>query len=420
MSADGIAATTTTSPASVEKWTWYTVVALCCAAVFISYLDRTNISIASIPMKEQFHWSETTKGFVLSSFFIGYMALQVVSGTLANRYGGKIVLGFAVLWWSLFTVLTPPAAMVSLTTLIGARIALGLGEAAVFPASINMISRWVPAEGRSRATALIASGLSLGTVISLPATGWLVRVYGWPMPFYLFGALGLLWAAAWFLGVRSGHGVHSGEVAGGKQSIPWARLLRTPAVWAIVVNHFAHNWTLYVLLAWLPSYFKTTFSVSLTNAGLLSAAPWLTSFAMGNIGGNVADWLINSGRSKTFVRKLMQIGGLGGTATFLLLVQYAGSPTAGVLLMCCATGMLALCFSGFASNTFDVAPRYADVIWGISNTFATVPGIIGVAVTGWLVERTGSYNAPFILTAAVAVAGALVFLRYGSGERMVE
>ena len=154
------------------RWkSWHTVIFLCSAAVFISYIDRTNISVAAIPMKDEFAWTETTKGFVLSSFFIGYILLQVVSGTLANRYGGKVVLGVAVVWWSVFTMLTPPAARVSLAALIGARIALGLGEAAVFPASINMVGRWVPVASRSRAVALFASSLSLGTVVSLPLTG---------------------------------------------------------------------------------------------------------------------------------------------------------------------------------------------------------------------------------------------------------
>ena len=84
-----------------RRWPhWYTVVLLCGAAVFISYIDRTNMSVAAIAMKEQFGWTETTKGVVLSSFFVGYLLLQVVSGTLANRYGGKIVLGIAVVWWS--------------------------------------------------------------------------------------------------------------------------------------------------------------------------------------------------------------------------------------------------------------------------------------------------------------------------------
>jgi len=423
VSAGSPVADVTPVPATAVRYrwkSWYSVVCLCCAAVFISYIDRTNISVASIPMKDQFGWTETTKGLVLSSFFIGYLILQVASGTLANRYGGKVVLGVAVLWWSLFTMLTPPAAALSLSALIGARIALGLGEAAVFPASINMVGRWVPVASRSRAVALFASGLSLGTVVSLPVTGWLIREYGWPMPFYVFGIVGFVWVAVWAVGVGNGRGVESEPLPAERPSIPWRRIARNPAVWAIVINHFCHNWSLYVLLAWLPSYFKTTFGVSVTNAGFLSAAPWLTSFVMANVAGHVADWMINRGSSPTFVRKLMQATGLLSVALFLLLVQTAGSPTTGMLLMCGATGTLALCVGGFTPNGFDIAPRYADVIFGISNTFATVPGIVGVAVTGWLVQRTGSYSAPFAVTAAVAVGGALVFLKFGSGRRQID
>jgi ACS family sodium-dependent inorganic phosphate cotransporter len=388
-------------------------------AVLISYLDRTNISVASIAMQAQFQWTETTKGFVLSSFFIGYLILQVVSGTLANRYGGKWVLGVAVLWWSLFTVLTPPAALISLPLLIAARIALGLGEAAVFPASINMIGRWVPAASRSRAVATFSSGLSLGTLLALPMTGWLVRGYGWPSPFYIFGALGVVWAVAWFTQVGGGRGVEA-ETATETRAIPWGRLLSTPAIWAIIVNHFCHNWSLYVLLAWLPSYFKTTFGVTIASAGVLSAAPWATSFVVANLIGAVADRLLKAGRDRTTVRKSLQLIGLLGGAGFLLLLHQAGSITAGLLIMCGATGTLAFCMAGFAPNAFDVAPRYADVVWGLSNTVATIPGIAGVAITGWLVDKTGGYTAPFVVTAAIAGLGALVFLVFGSGERKVD
>ena len=206
---------------SPRRWpAYYTVVLFCFAAVFISYIDRTNMSVAAIAMKEQFGWTETTKGVVLSSFFVGYLLLQVVSGTLANRYGGKIVLGIAVVWWSAFTVLTPPAALLSLPALIAARVALGLGEAAVFPASINMIGRWVPAEHRSRAVSLVSSGLSIGTVFALPVTGWLVRDHGWPMPFYLFGIVGLVWAVFWFAQVGNGRGVAE-EDSATSRTIPW-------------------------------------------------------------------------------------------------------------------------------------------------------------------------------------------------------
>ena len=406
------------TPAS--RWpAWYTVVLLCFAAVFISYIDRTNISVASIAMQGQFGWNETTKGLVLSSFFVGYILLQAASGSLASRYGGRVLLGIAVVWWSAWTMLTPAAAYVSVTVLMLARVALGLGEAAVFPACINMVGRWVPAEHRSRAVALVSSGLYIGTVFALPVTGTLVSKFGWPVPFYTFGIVGLVWAVTWFALVRGGRGVPE-ESGGAVRATPWARLFTTPAVWAIIVGHFCQNWALYVLLAWLPSYFKSTFGLSLANAGIISAAPALASFVMANTAGHVADRMMRGGRSATMVRKLMQSISLFGSAFFLLLLPLAPSATMGVIILCCATGALACGMAGFAPNCFDIAPRHASVIWGISNTFATIPGIIGVAATGWLVQRSGSFATAFFVTAAIAVVGGVVFLVVGSGERKID
>ena len=397
----------------------FTVVLLLCAATFISYIDRTNISVGAIAMKAQFGWTETQKGLVLSSFFVGYLLMMAASGALAHRFGGKAVLGIAVIWWSLCTILTPAAALVSLPTLVVARIALGLGEAAVFPASISMIGHWVPPLQRSRAVGLLASSLYLGTVFSLPAAGWLVRDFGWPILFYAFGAVGLVWAVIWFATIDGRHGAEV-PAAGVKPAIPWARLLRLPCVWAIVVAHFCHNWTLYLLLAWLPSYFKTTFGVSLVNAGILSAAPWLAGFVACNTGGIAADYMLRTGRSATFVRKLMMTLGLGGVAVFIFQLPAAASVTGGVILTSCAVGALSLSNAGFATNCFDIAPRYSGVIWGISNTFGTLPGIIGVYVTGWLVDRTGSYAVPFFVTGGMAVFGLIFYLLFASGERQFD
>lgn len=404
----------------------FTVVLLLCAATFISYIDRSNISVGAIAMQARFGWDETHKGLVLSAFFIGYITMMAASGALAQRLGGRLVLGTAVIWWSMWTILTPPAALISLPALVAARILLGMGEAAVFPASINLIGRWVPELQRSRAVALLASSLYLGTVFALPVTGWMVRDFGWPSPFYAFGVIGLVWAVAWFSGLTK-------EPAAGpvtkpavavdaihESSIPWGRLLRLPAVSAIVVAHFCHNWSLYLLLAWLPSYYKSTFGVSIVNAGVLSAAPWLCGFVACNLAGVVADKLLHLGRSPTFVRKLMMTIGFGGVALATMRLPAAASVTSGVLLTCCAAGALSVSNAGFATNCFDIAPRHSGLIWGISNTAATLPGIFGVYITGWLVDRTGSYAIPFYVTGALALFGLVYYLIFGSGERRID
>src|SRR5688572_9998242 len=134
----------------------YTLVLLCSAATFICYIDRTNISVAIIPMAREFGWGPERQGTILSAFFVGYMLTQILGGRLADRYGGKVVLGAGVILWSLFTLATPLAASLGLGALILARVGLGLGEGVAFPSVYSLIGRWIPIGERARAIALNA------------------------------------------------------------------------------------------------------------------------------------------------------------------------------------------------------------------------------------------------------------------------
>ena len=414
----------------------YTVIALCVAASLVCYIDRVNISVAAITMQQEFGWSEQTKGLVLSSFFVGYMLFQVPSGWLANRIGGKFILGFAVVWWSVFTMLTPLAAAISLPVLLATRIAMGLGEAAMYPSAYNLFARWVPTQERSRALALLVSGIPLGTLIGLMSTGWIIKQWNWQSVFYIFGALGIVWSVAWFmraynrpdqdprmsaaeLRLLTAHAVEA-DVPRERVEVPWKFLLSHSAVWALIINHFCSNWVLYMLLAWLPSYFHGALGFDLVDAGLLSAAPWLSMFVFGNLGGLVADKMNSGGMDLTRVRKIMQLAGLLGAAACMLSVQNVSTPMPAVALMCGALGFISLTWSGFLPNHLEIAPRYADVLMGITNTAGTIPGIIGIYVTGWLVTSTGGYSAAFMLCAAVEVLGAVVWLMWGTAKRIVD
>jgi ACS family sodium-dependent inorganic phosphate cotransporter len=422
-----------TAAGSVNWPKRYTVVGLCFLAAFVCYIDRVNISVAVLAMQDEFGWTETTKGLVLSAFFVGYMLFQVPSGWLASRHGGKLVLGGAVVWWSLFTIATPAAAFVALPALIAARILMGLGEAAMFPGSYSLLTRWVPTSERSRAIGVLLSGIPLGTLFALTTTGWIIGRFGWPSVFYLFGAAGLVWCIAWFAIVVDSPRRHptitqaelsllddGRDEASTTPDVPWRRLFAVPAVWALIINHFASNWILYVLLAWLPSYFRSTQGLSIAGAGLFSAAPWLTMFVMTNVAAWSADALVARGTSLTTVRKLMQVLGLVGAAAFLLFAKDATTPGAALIFMCGALGMLAFTWSGYAPNHMEIAPRHAAVLVGITNTAGTIPGIIGVAVTGWTVEVTGTYSAAFVLAAAVSITGALIWLCFGTSRQVVE
>jgi ACS family sodium-dependent inorganic phosphate cotransporter len=198
--------------------------------------------------------------------------------------------------------------------------------------------------------------------------------------------------------------------SGARDTLPIGHLLRLPAVWSMVAAHFATTWTLYVLISWLPSYFREVQGLSIANSGLFSAAPWLAMFVVTNLGANVSDRMIRGGASLTRTRKLMQCLGLVGSAAFLLATRDVHSPGLALALLCGAAGMLGFAWSGYAPNGLDLSPRHAAQLTGISNTIATIPGIVGVAATGWLVDATGTYSAAFVLTAAVSGVGALAYV----------
>lgn len=398
------------------------LVALCFFASFIAYTDRVNISVAAVAMQEDLGWSQTQKGLVLSSFFVGYMLFMYASGALAKRYGGRNVLGWAVVAWSAFTLLTPVAAAVSIPLLIATRILMGVGEAAIFPASVELYSRWIPVTERTRAMAKLLSGIPMGTVVGLVATGWIVGRWHWSMAFYSFGVLGLVWGVVWFARIANDPASdrriaeperamlgRMKEESSARDTLPFGHLLRVPAVWAMVAAQFATTWTLYVLISWLPSYFREAQGLSIANSGFFSAAPWLAMFVVTNLGATISDRMISRGTSLTSTRKLMQCTGLVVSAAFLLVARDIDSPELALALMCGAAGALGLAWSGYGPNGLDISPPHAAQLMGMSNTIATIPGIVGVAVTGWLLDVTGTYSAAFVLTAAVSGAGALVY-----------
>ncbi len=411
----------------------FVVVGLCFFSTFICYIDRVNMSVAIIPMAEEFKWAQTTKGIVLSSFFYGYLATQVLGGWLADRYGGKVILGFGVLWWSIFTMLTPPAAAISLTVLFLARVGMGLGEGIAFPAIHNLFARWAPVQERARFVALNTSGIPLGTVGALFLTPAIVLAWGWQWVFYSFGLLGFIWFALWYFlssdSPETHPTIHPTEsqfirsntpLVQKNDKTPWGLLLSRAPTWAIIINHFCSNWGFYIILTWLPTYFKQALGADLSKVGLYTVLPWLTMFIMGNVAGWTADFLIQRGFSLTLVRKLMQSIGFFGAATFISFVGSVTTIPGAILLMCCTLGLGAFALSGFGVNHLDIGPRYAGILLGFSNTAGTIPGILGVTLTGMILDATGSWQLVFMISAGIYVFGALVWLLFSTGERVFE
>lgn len=411
----------------------FTVIALCFAATFLCYIDRVNISVAIIPMAKQFGWDKTAQGTVMSAFFIGYLLTQVAGGWLADRFGGKPVLAGGVVVWSLFTALTPPAAAGGFAALLVARIGMGVGEGVSFPSIYSLFSRWVPAQERSRAVGLVFSAIPLGTVFALLVTPWIVIHFGWPWAFYAFASLGLVWVAIWQAQVTSSpeQSPRVGSVelraiqaeAGASAAStrpPLSALLGSSAVWAIIVCHFCNNWSGYVLLSWLPTYLTERLDVDLASVGLFAMAPSIVSFLCLNAAGAVGDALLARGIPTRTVRKLMQTIGFGAIASALLVVPHVSSAPLAIAVLCASSALGAAVAAGFGTNHLDIAPRHAGFLMGLSNTAGTLPGVIAVPLSGWIVEATGSWELVFQLAAGVKIFGLLFYLAFAKGEKLFD
>jgi ACS family sodium-dependent inorganic phosphate cotransporter len=187
-------------------------------------------------------------------------------------------------------------------------------------------------------------------------------------------------------------------------------------LWAIVAGVFCANWSLYLLLAWLPSYFRDVYHLSLANSGLYSAAPWFASFLGMHAAGLSSDAAIARGVPIITVRRIMTSIGLLGTGSCLVTLQYVDQAPLALTLICTAGALGGAGAAGFYAGPLDIAPRHAGAVIGFVNTIGTIPGVAGVAMTGWLLDVTHGYQATFFITAILGVIGTLFYWRFARAE----
>ncbi len=183
-----------------------------------------------------------------------------------------------------------------------------------------------------------------------------------------------------------------------------------------MLAHVGHNWGFNILLLWLPTYLSVILGVPLERVGSLALIPWLVTFAASNAGGWIADGLAARGFSTTTVRKLVQTAAFAIGAAPLFVLPASRSPAIAVVLVAISTAGNSLGLAAFGVNHLDIGSRYAGVLMGISNTIATIPGIVGVAAAGFILRATGSFAAVFYLTAAVYLVAGAGYLRWASGD----
>ncbi|XP_022308668.2 sialin-like [Crassostrea virginica] len=392
-------------------------------------------------IKGEFTWDKELQGGILGAFFWGYTVMQIPSGVLSERFGPRIIIFGGMFLVSVLTILTPVLARGSPYLLIITRVLIGMGEAAMYPGAQVFWSKWSPPHERSRLVAFAFGGSQLGNALAFPISSFLCEYVGWPAIFYVLGSCSLLWSLCWGIFARDNpsamksiteierkyieHSLGKGKVPDHKihkkKSKPWKSILTSRPVWAILVANAAGNYGAYMLLTQMPTYLKEVLKFDIKSNGVYSMIPYLGFWMMISLAGMLADFLIEKEiLSIKWTRKVFCLIGHFVPAAFLIGLGYM---TCSQQVGAIALLTLSLAFCGFQFpavfvNHGDIAPNYAGTIFGITNTGASIPGIIAPYVVASItVDKTPKgWQVAFYIAAVIYVLGAIFFLIFSDGE----
>jgi MFS family permease len=399
-----------TPPATVRRdWT---IVALLSVGFVIAYIDRTNLSIAlaSAQFKRAFPMSDAERGLLNSAFFWSYSLLQIPAGHITDRYGVRWPYAISFLLWSISAAATALAA--SVWQLFACRLLLGAGEAIVTPASMRWIATHISERHRGLAVGILFAGSKFGPAIGAYLSVHLIQSVGWRGMFLILGAGALLFLAPWLAIVKEEERPAKEEQARG--AAEFGLIWRTPAIYGILVGTVAYNYYNYFNLTWLPAYFVERWGYSLSQMGAYTTFSFLGMAAVAIGGGALADRMVRRGGRAVAIRKGFTIAGLA-IASIEILGSMTPSREAAVVFAMVSMAGLGLTTANYWALTQTLMPGAAiGRISGVQNLASNLAGVAAPALTGWLIQTTGSYDAPMraiLLTLVMGIGAYLLVVR---------
>src|SRR6201996_6687952 len=393
----------------------------------ISFLDRTNISIAGLQISSEYGLGNQRLGWIFSAFLIGYAGFQVPAGWLASRFGPRLVITLGVVWWGVATALTtliPPGISQAVVMLICIRFLLGAGEAVIYPAANQFVARWVPVQERGFINGLIFAGVGAGSGLTPPLLAWFILHHGWRSAFWFSAVIGVVAGAVWWWFARDTpeedprvsrselqiirQGLPENAATERSNAISWKAILTRRDLPALIIAYFGFGYTAWIFFSWFFLYMAQVRGFNLKASALFSMLPFL-SMTIGCLAGGV----ISDRLTKTYGLRVGRCGlasvAFFLTAIFLVLGSRVQSPQLAGVILAGGAGALYVSQSSFWSVSADIAGRSSGVFSSMVNMGAQVGGAVTASLTPWIAQRFG-WTASFAIAAALAVLGAFLWM----------
>jgi len=393
------------------------VLFMLCAMYFITYLDRVNVSTAAVGFGPEFGLSKTEIGFVFSAFAYPYLIFQIIGGWVSDRFGAKRTLVVCGIIWAAGTFMTGLAG--GFVSLIVARVLLGLGEGATFPAATAAMSRWVPKEKRGFAQGITHAFARLGNALAPAAMIAIMAAYGWRESFYACAIISFVWVALWALVFTDSPKNHPrisqqeldslpGLRSKSKHPLPWGRLFKRMA--PVTIVYFCYGWTLWLLLSWVPMYFMNL-GLDLKGTAIFASAVFFGGVVGDTLGGIVSDRIYAKTQDLNKARSRMVAICLSLTLLSLLPLMF--TTNLHVSLACLAIGFFfsEMTIGPMWAIPMDIAPDHSGTASGMMNTGSAMAAIISPVASGMLIDAFDNWQLPFLVSIILLGIGVVLSFR---------
>jgi MFS family permease len=391
------------------------VLAMLCLMYFITYVDRVNVSTAAAAFKQELSLSNTQVGFVFSAFAYPYLVFQIVGGWFSDRFGARRTLFICGIVWAGATILTGFAT--GLLSMIAARVLLGLGEGATFPAATRAMSHWTAPSQRGFVQGITHAFARIGNAITPPVVAWLMVVLTWRGSFFVLGVASFAWTIVWLFYFRDNPKDHARitqpelqvlpAYADGKarKPVPWAKLTRR--MLPVTLVYFCYGWTLWLFLSWIPLYFLQKYSMDLKHSAVFASGVFFAGVVGDTVGGVLSDWLLKRTGSRNVARRNLVVVGMLGALLSLLPLLFVQDLVVAAISLSLGFFFAELTIGPMWAIPMDIAPEYSGTASGLMNVGSAFAAIVSPVVAGWIIDTTGNWNLPFAGSMVLMLAGAI-------------